>query len=314
MADKARVKTDKMLKSMEKKLRSMYETSKSEITKEWKLYMAKAEAKIKTAQVEYDNALKQGNKTLAKELKSNLDQQKFDLTLKNKKYNQTLKDVTKGLSDVNKQALGYVNGKMLNVYVVNNNAFEDIAKQNGINFTLVDENVIKRRVEEGDIKLPYKDLDRIKDQRWNTKQLNSQVTQGILRGESMQTIAKRIEPIVNNNRAAAIRNARTMVTGAENVGRLDRLYEMEEEGAVLRKMWRATPDERTRESHALMDGETAKIDEEFSNGLMYPADPDGDPAEVYNCRCSMETELIGFRRGDHINYISGKEGKYDGDF
>jgi len=55
----------------------------------------------------------------------------------------------------------------------------------------------------------------------------------------------------------------------------------------------ATLDERTRESHAEIDGEIVDIDKEFSNGLMYPADPDGEPAEVYNCRCTMVADLEG---------------------
>ncbi len=28
-------------------------------------------------------------------------------------------------------------------------------------------------------------------------------------------------------------------------------------------------------------------DKRFSNGCMYPGDPDGKPSEVYNCRCTM---------------------------
>lgn len=42
-----------------------------------------------------------------------------------------------------------------------------------------------------------------------------------------------------------------------------------------------------REWHEDMDGEVVPKDEPFSNGLMYPGDPDGDPEEVINCGCDM---------------------------
>jgi hypothetical protein len=42
-----------------------------------------------------------------------------------------------------------------------------------------------------------------------------------------------------------------------------------------------------RDWHEEMEGETAYVDEPFSNGLMYPGDPDGPPEEVINCACTM---------------------------
>ena len=41
-----------------------------------------------------------------------------------------------------------------------------------------------------------------------------------------------------------------------------------------------------RSSHAAMDGEEVAIDDEFSNGLMWPGSL-GDPDEVANCQCSV---------------------------
>ena len=89
-----------------------------------------------------------------------------------------------------------------------------------------------------------------------------------------------------------------MVTGAENAGRLDSYENLANQGVVQKKVWIATPDERTRESHLDIDGEEVDIEQEFSNGLMYPADPNGEPEEVWNCRCSMRTHIIGFMNAD----------------
>jgi hypothetical protein len=37
-----------------------------------------------------------------------------------------------------------------------------------------------------------------------------------------------------------------------------------------------------------MNGETVALSEDFSNGLAWPGDPRGGPAEVANCGCSVQ--------------------------
>lgn len=58
---------------------------------------------------------------------------------------------------------------------------------------------------------------------------------------------------------------------------------------VVNKEWIAIEDKRTRASHthAGVDGQIHELHEPFSNGLMYPGDPDGSAEEVINCRCTM---------------------------
>lgn len=126
-----------------------------------------------------------------------------------------------------------------------------------------------------------------KDLVWNRQHINSVVTQGILQGDSMKGIARRLERVTDMDKSAAIRNARTMVTSAENAGKKYAYERAAEMGFHVRNMWLATHDGRTRESHSLLDGQIRELDEEFSNGLMYPGDPDGEPEEVCNCRCSL---------------------------
>lgn len=153
-------------------------------------------------------------------------------------------------------------------------------------------------------------------QLWERRQIQSVMLQGILQGESIPKIAKRsrqelgeswyVEEIKNRNkktarqvarelerknRNAAIRNARTMTTSAENAGRIDCFKQAQTIGINLQKTWMATDDSRTRKSHAALDGETVPVKEEFSNGLMYPADLMGAPEEVYNCRCTLVAEV-----------------------
>lgn len=178
-----------------------------------------------------------------------------------------------------------------------------------ITFNLLDVHTVDRLVKNGDIRLPRKGLDVPKDERWNTKQMSSKLLQGILNGSSIPEIAQSLMEVIGNNKVSAVRNARTMVTGAENAGRLGSYQDLAEKGVVQKKVWLATHDERTRESHIEIDGEEQDPDKAFSNGLMYPGDtdPSVDPSEVWNCRCSMKDHIIGFRRADgSISYIEGE--------
>ena len=61
------------------------------------------------------------------------------------------------------------------------------------------------------------------------------------------------------------------------------------ENFEMEKQWIAIEDARTRlsHSHAGVDGERLPLDEPYSNGLMFPGDPNGEPEEIVNCRCTQ---------------------------
>ena len=310
--DEARKWTDKELKKMESEIADIYRQATDELTKKWNNYMDSSAKRIDKYQKDYDAAVKGGDEKEIKETAKKLEDAKKNQTLRSAYYKNMVDETTTQLANVNQTAVAYMNGQVPSVYMKNYNFIDAETKQlqlkTGLKFNLVDENVVKRRIMDGDIKLPKKKVDIPKDKRWNTKQLNSSVLQGILQGESMQNISKRILPVVNNNKQAAIRNARTMVTGAENQGRNDRFKRLEEGGAVIKKVWMATGDGRTRDWHIDMDGQEVDVKESFIDGLgnelEYPGDPGGAPETVYNCRCTMVSDIIGFRRDDgSISYI-----------
>ena len=84
----------------------------------------------------------------------------------------------------------------------------------------------------------------------------------------------------------ALRIAKTEAAGAMSQGAWDQAKEF---GDLYRsKEWLAFEDDRTRLTHlfAMAQG-PIPMDEEFTNGLLYPLDPRGEAGEVINCRCVL---------------------------
>lgn len=310
MADNARKLTDAELEKMEKHLREIYERANSEIGESWKNYMDKVGEQIKALQNAYDAAKESGDAEEIREAARRLSQRKRELTLLDKHYREMTSQLAQELANVDKTAAAYINGKLPEIYSLNyNETGNGIANTvKGYSFELVDANTVKRLATTDETLLPYKYVDGRKDVRWNTQKINAEVLQGIIQGESMDTVAGRLTNVLGMDAASAIRNARTTVTSAENKGRMDMLHSAKESGVITHKVWMATHDGRVREAHEDLDGQERDIDEPFENEIgkiMFPGDPDADPANVYNCRCTMIYKIVGFSAKDVPNETEG---------
>jgi len=128
------------------------------------------------------------------------------------------------------------------------------------------------------------------------RQLQNQLGRSLLLGESIPQIATKIRAITEGCRRQAVRIARTECLRALNQGHMLCHYEAENIGIPVKKKWISTNDDRTRESHSYLDGEEVDSDDTFSNGLAYPHDPNGEPEEIINCRCTfvsiVDTNLL----------------------
>ena len=297
MADIAHTKTDQKLEEMEKRLSAIYSRAEKEIGERWKEYLVEAQAEIDELQKAYELAKKGGDKNEIRKAGIKLSKAKRNRTLMNNRFEDLTERTAAELANVNKTALAYINGQLPEVYSINYNVLaQTVDGVGGYSFALVDADTVKNLATTDKSLLPYKQLDEKADIRWNVKKMNAEVLQGILQGEPMDKIASRLSKVTDMNATAAIRNARTMVTGAENKGRQDSYARADADGIILERTWLATNDSRTRHSHAVLDGETRPIDTPFSNGLMYPGDPDGEPSEVYNCRCTLIANVKGFKK------------------
>lgn len=142
--------------------------------------------------------------------------------------------------------------------------------------------------------LPHVDVE--EDQRWNHDRINREILTGILTGDSIPKIADRLQGVTNMDRNAAVRNARTAMTGAENLGRRESADRLRAQGLPMKEVWSATYDSRTRDTHLMLDGTEADANGLFGVGILttplrYPGDPLGDPGEVYNCRCRLNVQI-----------------------
>ena len=289
MADKAHNETDDILAEMEEHLSAIYEEASKDI-----------EAK---AQEYFDRFAEKDEKMRKKVEQGKMTEDEYiawrrKKMLYGKRYTELQNSLAEDLLHVNEIAMAYVNDQLPAIYALNYNAIKGAVESavKGYSFSLVDPQVVKNLATRDKTLLPYKYVNGRKDVRWNTKKVNSAVLQGILQGESVSDIGKRLQSVTEMNRASAIRNARTTVTSAECKGRQDSYARAEADGIILQKEWLATNDGRTRHSHAALDGVIVDQDKKFDNGLMYPGDPSGRPEEVYNCRCTLVAKVNGFKK------------------
>ncbi len=211
-------------------------------------------------------------------------------------WNRMLNQLSADLTNRNEIAASMINDELPEVYALNHNyGTYEAETGSGIDttYTMYDKATVARLVKEKQVLLPEPKVNIPKDQRWNKQHIQSAVLQGILQGESMSGIADRLASVTTMSANAAIRNARTAVTGAENAGRIDSYKRAQSLGIRMKQVWMATLDDRTRDSHAEIDGEKVEVGEKFSNGCRYPGDPQGRPEEVYNCRCTLVAEVEG---------------------
>lgn len=289
MMDRAHQQTDDEIDYLERKISKLFQAGEDKAFREFVTYMNKIQPKLEALFKAYQDAQKKGEGVQKAKDAYVLKLSKY--TSHSTEYRDVVDRTSHNLTLLNIAALALANASMPRVYANNYNylTVEANAKL-GISFELVNERAVKNMAKSKEIMLPYKKLDPAKDQAWNVKAINSQMAQGILKGESIPDISKRLKNVSDMDNIAAVRNARTMCTSAENSGRQDHMENLNKAGIHVKKQWVATIDERTRAWHADLDGESVDYDESFDTdygNIDYPGDPDADPANTYNCRCSI---------------------------
>lgn len=274
--------SEKLLNQLEAKIHKEYEQAAKEIGEKADAYFTQFKKEDDIMRAKYKN----------KEItKAEYQQWRIRKMQRGHYWSEMKRTLAEDLTNVDKIAMSYVSDKVIDVYALNMNyGTYLIEHETRINtsFSLYNRDAVRVL-----IKSPSVEIE--KDFKWNIQHIQSALTQGILQGESIPKVVKRIQKVAKMDDTSAIRAARTSMTGAQNLGRLDSMKRARDKGIALKKVWIATLDNVTRDSHVDLDGEVVDIDKTFSNDLEYPADGTGAPEEVYNCRCRLGYEYDKYR-------------------
>lgn len=291
MSDAASKYTDKQIKSLDRKIQEVYSEAEKDIKNKFNSFMAKFQAKYEI----HEQELKDG-KITQDQFNSWVRGQVFQGDQWKTKQEQIVDTITHS----NQIATDMINGRTIDVFCTNANYMSYTMEHGeGVNFGfgLYDKATVTKLIKDDPEILPKWKINEQKDYIWNYKKVNNSITQGIIQGESLDKISKRLtNNLVMQNENLMKTFARTAMTGAQNSGRDTQFMDAKSKGIEVRKQWMATLDSHTRDSHAAIDGETIEVGDKwhpikFSNGCKYPGDPQGPPHEVYNCRCTLVGDI-----------------------
>jgi SPP1 gp7 family putative phage head morphogenesis protein len=122
-----------------------------------------------------------------------------------------------------------------------------------------------------------------------------QLTQGLIQGEGIAKMARRIKVVYEGDVKKTTRIVRTEVNRVRNEGTLDSYDRARDKGVEFDTIWLSTLDSRTRDTHANLDGQKADEDGNFYIGGDSAKAPGqfADVGENVNCRCTTRAEFKG---------------------
>ncbi|MED4977213.1 phage minor head protein [Weizmannia sp. FSL K6-0777] len=132
--------------------------------------------------------------------------------------------------------------------------------------------------------------------------IQQEITQGLVKGETYGTMAKRLKDQLEGDATKAMRIVRTEAHRASETGKLDSAVHANKNGVVMMKEWNSMQDERVRPgrgigkadakhaaNHRILDGKKIPVDDDFVGKLGKGPGPGqmGAAGEDINCRCFL---------------------------
>ena len=191
--DKAHQMTDKIIEGMEKRLAREYKKANSEVAKKLREYLEKFAAEDKK-----QRGLLEAGEITAKDYSD----WRFRHIMMNKRWSDMRETLAEDLHGVNNIAQNIARGGRADVYALNHNyAVYEMEHGSGIDtgLTLYNRDAVERMIKKDPQMLPppgkrvSKRIAEGKDSRYNNRQIQSVMTQGILQGESIPELARRLE-------------------------------------------------------------------------------------------------------------------------
>lgn len=280
--DYGRRYANKKLSAVDRELKKTYRTAQKELKEKLADFNRRfaEKSKEKKAQLEAGEITKE-------EYQDWLTGQVF---IRNQ-WESQIKAINGVLLDHNRQAINLINNSTLDVFAESYNyAAWKAESEIAASFTIYNAESVARLILGDPQLLPEWKINDEKDYKWNQEKVNNTIRQAIIQGKGVDEITNELcdrLSTMNYNKMRMF--ARTAIGSAQEAGRYKQMEDAAAMGIEVEKIWDATHDNVTRDSHRALDGERVPYNKPFSNGLMFPKDPSGPPAEVYNCRCTMAT-------------------------
>lgn len=312
MSDYAHEQTDALLSEMESKVFGVY----SEAVEELKERFLKAMEEFKKNDEVLNKKYKAGElsgRDYAAWRRENI--------LRNKHFKDMLEVLSEDMVNADRIAMSVISDQLPEVYALNANySTYQIEKGTNLNtsWTLYDRDTVEELLRGDKNILPIPEVDIDVDKRWNKQHINNAITQGILQGDSIPDIASRLERVTGMGYNAAVRNARTATTAAENRGRITSYEHAKARGIQLEQEWQSAWDNKVRHEHRLLDGQRVAVGKKFEvDGakIAFPGDPEAPGYLIYNCRCTLVPILKGYdhdsKQGFSYGDMSYEEWKHE---
>lgn len=129
--DRARKKTDRELKIMERKINEVYSDSLA-LRRIGKKYTAYMERVAKQTEASYRAYKAEKDEKIKKELKKAYMDEIKRLTVNNKEYKALMNEIAEVMAEVNQKALDIPNAKMAEIYAINYNQISVDCRKIGI--------------------------------------------------------------------------------------------------------------------------------------------------------------------------------------
>lgn len=305
MADQGHKLTDEALKALEKRLYDEYEQAAKETQEKLDKYMKK----FTTKDAIWKKSVEAGLKT-----QEEYDKWRLNAIAAGDRWEKMKERIVADQLHVNQIAREIMDNEMPSIFELNANfALYQVEHDAQIDtsLTLYNREAVGQILrDDPDLLLPpgrrvSQQIQEGKAKRWERQKIQSVMTQGILQGESIPKLASRLaSAVADSDYKAAVRNARTMATNAQNAGRYDAYNRLTNNGVELTLEWAATLDNRTRHEHRLMHGQRRDVGEPFEVSgvkIMYPAQTgsfmsiENAPQElIWNCRCTILAFVKGY--------------------
>ena len=291
MADKAHRLTDEKLEEMEKRLSAIYSRVEKTVQKKMADYAKSIDEKSAELLQAYKDAETEDEKRKAKKAYIRF----YRKLVKSKEFVSLSANVADDLYKANVEASAYINSQTPSIYALNYNYINAEMAKDIDGFTPQEITDAEAEKYSG---YTQQTVDRKKDTDWNKDNLKKSVLAGSLLLLGAYAIMKRsANSAVEKNRNSASMHSEGMGTDAETKARTDGMYYAKYLGNKMTKIWITAGDNRVRHSHTMLDGREISLDGTFDNGCKRPRDPNGVPAEICNCRCSLKYGVDGTGQG-----------------